>query len=238
MMYNPFFASMFCGLLGSMGLGGMGGPPCIQQGLMNNTMYSPTTPLASATVGPTVVGQSLTTATIAPTVARQQPVTIPTPTQMFGKSATTNNDNRKQNGLLDLYNGIQKKDGLLLDVQHQQVTVSKSPRRMCKECEPCQRKEDCGTCKHCLDKTKFCVPSTLRGKCVKRKCLNMIERMDDKVHYDDDTIIETSNNSLEENDAPAPTKSKKKKKSVKKDLWCKLSIVILCVYFCISPSNI
>lgn len=42
--------------------------------------------------------------------------------------------------------------------------------RMCGECEPCRRTEDCTQCDFCKDMKKFGGPNKIRQKCRFRQC--------------------------------------------------------------------
>lgn len=42
--------------------------------------------------------------------------------------------------------------------------------RMCGECEPCRRTEDCAQCDFCKDMKKFGGPNKIRQKCRFRQC--------------------------------------------------------------------
>uniref|UniRef100_A0A671KST7 CXXC-type zinc finger protein 1 n=1 Tax=Sinocyclocheilus anshuiensis TaxID=1608454 RepID=A0A671KST7_9TELE len=46
----------------------------------------------------------------------------------------------------------------------------KRSARMCGECEPCMRTEDCGLCDFCKDMKKFGGPNKIRQKCRLRQC--------------------------------------------------------------------
>ncbi|XP_057212553.1 CXXC-type zinc finger protein 1a isoform X1 [Triplophysa rosa] len=46
----------------------------------------------------------------------------------------------------------------------------KRSARMCGECEPCMRTEDCGLCDFCKDMKKFGGPNRIRQKCRLRQC--------------------------------------------------------------------
>ena len=46
----------------------------------------------------------------------------------------------------------------------------KRSARMCGECEPCLRTEDCATCDFCKDMKKFGGPNKIRQKCRFRQC--------------------------------------------------------------------
>uniref|UniRef100_A0A672T1B0 CXXC-type zinc finger protein 1 n=1 Tax=Sinocyclocheilus grahami TaxID=75366 RepID=A0A672T1B0_SINGR len=50
------------------------------------------------------------------------------------------------------------------------VSVKRSAR-MCGECEPCTRTEDCGQCDFCKDMKKFGGPNKIRQKCRLRQCV-------------------------------------------------------------------
>lgn len=43
-------------------------------------------------------------------------------------------------------------------------------RRRCGECENCKRVEDCGSCRICLNKSKFGGPGTLKAQCTLKRC--------------------------------------------------------------------
>ncbi|TST85783.1 CXXC-type zinc finger protein 1 [Bagarius yarrelli] len=79
----------------------------------------------------------------------------------------------------------------------------KRSARMCGECEPCRRTEDCAQCDFCKDMKKFGGPNKIRQKCRLRQCVVrarkmlrvrdeffMLERMKNKMHrgrrYSDD----------------------------------------------------
>uniref|UniRef100_A0A8C7CKT5 CXXC-type zinc finger protein 1 n=1 Tax=Oncorhynchus kisutch TaxID=8019 RepID=A0A8C7CKT5_ONCKI len=80
----------------------------------------------------------------------------------------------------------------------------KRSARMCGECEPCLRTEDCATCDFCKDMKKFGGPNKIRQKCRFRQCdvrarkmlrvkdeeFNLRERRDNSYHrrrrYSDD----------------------------------------------------
>lgn len=47
----------------------------------------------------------------------------------------------------------------------------KRSARMCGECEPCTRTEDCGQCDFCKDMKKFGGPNKIRQKCRLRQCV-------------------------------------------------------------------
>uniref|UniRef100_A0A8C7RAZ5 CXXC-type zinc finger protein 1 n=1 Tax=Oncorhynchus mykiss TaxID=8022 RepID=A0A8C7RAZ5_ONCMY len=50
------------------------------------------------------------------------------------------------------------------------VSQVKRSARMCGECEPCLRTEDCATCDFCKDMKKFGGPNKIRQKCRFRQC--------------------------------------------------------------------
>uniref|UniRef100_A0A3Q3FU67 CXXC-type zinc finger protein 1 n=1 Tax=Labrus bergylta TaxID=56723 RepID=A0A3Q3FU67_9LABR len=72
--------------------------------------------------------------------------------------------------------------------------------RMCGECEPCRRTEDCAQCDFCKDMKKFGGPNKIRQKCRFRQCevrarkmlrvkdeeLSMQERRDNRRRYSED----------------------------------------------------
>lgn len=47
----------------------------------------------------------------------------------------------------------------------------KRSARMCGECEPCRRTEDCAQCDFCKDMKKFGGPNKIRQKCRLRQCV-------------------------------------------------------------------
>uniref|UniRef100_A0A8C8GJ44 CXXC-type zinc finger protein 1 n=1 Tax=Oncorhynchus tshawytscha TaxID=74940 RepID=A0A8C8GJ44_ONCTS len=49
-------------------------------------------------------------------------------------------------------------------------TMVKRSARMCGECEPCRRTEDCAQCDFCKDMKKFGGPNKIRQKCRLRQC--------------------------------------------------------------------
>uniref|UniRef100_A0A673HXX5 CXXC-type zinc finger protein 1 n=1 Tax=Sinocyclocheilus rhinocerous TaxID=307959 RepID=A0A673HXX5_9TELE len=59
------------------------------------------------------------------------------------------------------------------------VSVSQVKRsaRMCGECEPCTRTEDCGQCDFCKDMKKFGGPNKIRQKCRLRQCVVRARKM-------------------------------------------------------------
>ncbi|XP_051957149.1 CXXC-type zinc finger protein 1-like isoform X1 [Xyrauchen texanus] len=56
------------------------------------------------------------------------------------------------------------------------VNVKRSAR-MCGECEPCTRTEDCGQCDFCKDMKKFGGPNRIRQKCRLRQCVVRARKM-------------------------------------------------------------
>ncbi|KAL5494454.1 hypothetical protein EMCRGX_G015790 [Ephydatia muelleri] len=50
----------------------------------------------------------------------------------------------------------------------------------CMECAACLRKDDCGTCCNCKDKTKFGGPGIRKQACIHRKCHNLVRDMPTK----------------------------------------------------------
>ena len=66
----------------------------------------------------------------------------------------------------------------------------------CGVCNGCARDRigpsiDCGECKHCLDKPKFGGKSTIRQKCLRRKCEAEIEAEERKKRADDEMYIDS-----------------------------------------------
>uniref|UniRef100_A0A673GYC0 CXXC-type zinc finger protein 1 n=1 Tax=Sinocyclocheilus rhinocerous TaxID=307959 RepID=A0A673GYC0_9TELE len=57
-----------------------------------------------------------------------------------------------------------------LPLLHYRWAVKRSAR-MCGECEPCTRTEDCGQCDFCKDMKKFGGPNKIRQKCRLRQCV-------------------------------------------------------------------
>ncbi|XP_050978000.1 CXXC-type zinc finger protein 1b [Labeo rohita] len=53
----------------------------------------------------------------------------------------------------------------------------KRSARMCGECEPCTRTEDCGQCDFCKDMKKFGGPNKIRQKCRLRQCVVRARKM-------------------------------------------------------------
>ncbi|XP_051769249.1 CXXC-type zinc finger protein 1b [Ctenopharyngodon idella] len=53
----------------------------------------------------------------------------------------------------------------------------KRSARMCGECEPCTRTEDCGHCDFCKDMKKFGGPNKIRQKCRLRQCVVRARKM-------------------------------------------------------------
>ncbi|XP_051967652.1 CXXC-type zinc finger protein 1-like isoform X2 [Xyrauchen texanus] len=53
----------------------------------------------------------------------------------------------------------------------------KRSARMCGECEPCTRTEDCGQCDFCKDMKKFGGPNRIRQKCRLRQCVVRARKM-------------------------------------------------------------
>nr|XP_046220707.1 CXXC-type zinc finger protein 1-like [Oncorhynchus gorbuscha] len=57
-----------------------------------------------------------------------------------------------------------------LNIEHRQGSRVKRSARMCGECEPCRRTEDCAQCDFCKDMKKFGGPNKIRQKCRLRQC--------------------------------------------------------------------
>ncbi|XP_056107447.1 CXXC-type zinc finger protein 1b isoform X1 [Rhinichthys klamathensis goyatoka] len=57
------------------------------------------------------------------------------------------------------------------------VSSVKRSARMCGECEPCTRNEDCGQCDFCKDMKKFGGPNKIRQKCRLRQCVVRARKM-------------------------------------------------------------
>uniref|UniRef100_A0A8C1IUK1 CXXC-type zinc finger protein 1 n=1 Tax=Cyprinus carpio TaxID=7962 RepID=A0A8C1IUK1_CYPCA len=57
------------------------------------------------------------------------------------------------------------------------VSPVKRSARMCGECEPCTRTEDCGHCDFCKDMKKFGGPNKIRQKCRLRQCVVRARKM-------------------------------------------------------------
>ncbi|XP_062842379.1 CXXC-type zinc finger protein 1b isoform X2 [Trichomycterus rosablanca] len=53
----------------------------------------------------------------------------------------------------------------------------KRSARMCGECEPCRRNEDCAQCDFCKDMKKFGGPNKIRQKCRLRQCIVRARKM-------------------------------------------------------------
>ncbi|XP_064861193.1 CXXC-type zinc finger protein 1-like [Oncorhynchus nerka] len=57
-----------------------------------------------------------------------------------------------------------------LNIEHRRGSRVKRSARMCGECEPCRRTEDCAQCDFCKDMKKFGGPNKIRQKCRLRQC--------------------------------------------------------------------
>uniref|UniRef100_V9KTH7 CXXC-type zinc finger protein 1 n=1 Tax=Callorhinchus milii TaxID=7868 RepID=V9KTH7_CALMI len=57
-----------------------------------------------------------------------------------------------------------------LDKRKASANQVKRSARMCGDCEPCMRTEDCGLCDFCKDMKKFGGPNKIRQKCRLRQC--------------------------------------------------------------------
>ncbi|XP_041713168.2 CXXC-type zinc finger protein 1-like [Coregonus clupeaformis] len=57
-----------------------------------------------------------------------------------------------------------------LKLEHRRGSRVKRSARMCGECEPCRRTEDCAQCDFCKDMKKFGGPNKIRQKCRLRQC--------------------------------------------------------------------
>ncbi|XP_029599911.1 CXXC-type zinc finger protein 1, partial [Salmo trutta] len=57
-----------------------------------------------------------------------------------------------------------------LNIEHCRGSRVKRSARMCGECEPCRRTEDCAQCDFCKDMKKFGGPNKIRQKCRLRQC--------------------------------------------------------------------
>ncbi|XP_034027739.1 CXXC-type zinc finger protein 1a isoform X2 [Thalassophryne amazonica] len=55
-------------------------------------------------------------------------------------------------------------------IDRRRVSQIKRSARMCGECDPCLRTEDCGQCDFCKDMKKFGGPNKIRQKCRLRQC--------------------------------------------------------------------
>lgn len=63
------------------------------------------------------------------------------------------------------------KSYLQIDIYYFTIFQVKRSARMCGECEPCTRTEDCGQCDFCKDMKKFGGPNKIRQKCRLRQCV-------------------------------------------------------------------
>ena len=61
-------------------------------------------------------------------------------------------------------------DGNEVKMKRQKTSTPPVRGKMCGACDACVR-EDCGACRHCLDKPKFGGPGKLRQKCIHRRCI-------------------------------------------------------------------
>uniref|UniRef100_A0A672NT65 CXXC-type zinc finger protein 1-like n=1 Tax=Sinocyclocheilus grahami TaxID=75366 RepID=A0A672NT65_SINGR len=66
--------------------------------------------------------------------------------------------------------------GHCIHVTEKMAKVKRSAR-MCGECEPCTRTEDCGQCDFCKDMKKFGGPNKIRQKCRLRQCVVRARKM-------------------------------------------------------------